>query len=191
VNLNLSIDGIDEIHEYIRFPVKWHVMDKNIRMLRELPNAEFCVTPVVQIYNAMNLVELCRYSDNLRMGLTLANVLHWPEQLRISLMPKSALQVAAERLRKFADADCSSWNQHQVRSLAQHFESLPGKPSPQMFRKFMLFTNDLDISRGQSFKSVHHELYRAFQEAGYEWTDETQYARRPTKSHAPISVAAG
>src|SRR5262249_16150554 len=51
VNLALSLDGFGDAHEYIRFPAKWYVIDRNIRRLRQLPNARICVTPVLQLYN--------------------------------------------------------------------------------------------------------------------------------------------
>jgi MoaA/NifB/PqqE/SkfB family radical SAM enzyme len=190
VRLDLSVDGIEEVHEYIRFPIKWHVLDRNIRMMKDLPNAIFCVTPVIQIYNALNLTNLCRYADEMGMGFALSNMVQYPDQLRLSLMPASALALAAERLRKYADNDCKPWNREQILSLAEYMESLPGKPTPEMFRKFMLFTNDLDISRGQKFTAVHSELYEAYREAGYSWTEETLHARpKPTPRKLQLGVS--
>jgi MoaA/NifB/PqqE/SkfB family radical SAM enzyme len=190
LHLALSLDGIGDVHEYIRFPGKWSVIDRNIRLLQQLPNVDFCVTPVVQIYNALNLVDLCRYCDQLNLVFTLANVVHWPDTLRLSVMPPEARLLAAKRLRDYANQDCFHYNKDQVVSVAEHLEKLPGTPSPEIFRKFMLFTNDLDVSRGQKFHRVHHELYHLFQAAGYKWTDETQFARgRRLELQAELDVA--
>ena len=176
VNLALSLDGVNDTYEYIRFPAKWMTVDRNIRMLKQLPNAYLCVTPVVQIYNALNLSDLCRYCDEMGLDFALNNMLHWPEQLRVSLMPASVRHLAAERLRQYADKDCLARNRDQVLSVAEYFESLYDPPPPQLFHQFMLFTNDLDVTRGQKFVEVHEELYQSFREAGFFWTDETRYA---------------
>ena len=45
-------------------------------------------------------------------------------------------------------------------------------------RAFMLFTNDLDITRGQSFRETHGELLELITDAGFMWTNETLHARR-------------
>jgi MoaA/NifB/PqqE/SkfB family radical SAM enzyme len=176
VNINLSLDGVGDVHEYIRNPIKWPVVDRNIRMMKRLLRASITITPVIHIYNALNIVDLCRYADDLGIDIALYNVLHFPDRLRVSVMPAPALALAAERLRAYAKDGCRPGLRGEVLSLAQYFESLPGNPSMEMFRTFMLFTNDLDTSRHQSFERVHHELYRAFRVAGYSWTEETLYA---------------
>jgi glutamate-1-semialdehyde 2,1-aminomutase len=183
LNLALSLDGVGDVYEYIRFPARWKIVDQNIRMLQQLSNAYICVTPVVQIYNALNLADLCRYCDDLGLDFSLSNILHWPEQLRLSLMPPTARALAAERLRQYATTDCRVPNRKQVLSVAEHLESLPAKSKPEMFRRFMLFTNDLDVTRSQKFARVHPELYQSFEDFGYSWTDETRYARRRSVPH--------
>jgi hypothetical protein len=40
----------------------------------------------------------------------------------------------------------------------------------------MLFTNDLDTTRGQSFRETHGELLELMSEAGFAWTAETLHA---------------
>ncbi|WP_119270169.1 SPASM domain-containing protein [Taklimakanibacter deserti] len=188
LNIALSIDGVGDTYEYIRFPAKWKVVDQNVRLLQQLPNAFICVTPVVQIYNALNLADLCRYCDDLGLDFTLSNILHWPEQLRLSLMPPAARLLAAERLREYADNGCRQANLHQVLSVADHLETLEGMPRPEAIRRFMLFTNDLDVTRAQKFADVHSELHRSFGEIGYPWTSETRYARVSSTPRARVSA---
>jgi hypothetical protein len=51
----------------------------------------------------------------------------------------------------------------------------------------MLFTNDLDMSRGQRLADANGELIELLARAGYPWIDETVHARRD--DHALISPA--
>jgi hypothetical protein len=46
-------------------------------------------------------------------------------------------------------------------------------------RSFMLFTNDLDITRGQSFHDTHRELLQLIVDTGFTWTNETLHADIP------------
>ncbi len=48
---------------------------------------------------------------------------------------------------------------------------------PRLLRDFMLFTNDLDLSRSQSLAQTSHELLALIAEAGFEWTAETLHAQ--------------
>lgn len=176
VNLLLSLDGAADTYEYIRFPAKWSIVEKKVRMMQQLPNAWICANPVVQIYNAMQLTDLLRFCDANALDFSLGNLLLVPEQLSVSVMPAAARTIAAERLRQYLEKDCRDLHRDKVKSLSQYLESLPGLPSPQMVRKFMLFTNDLDATRKQKFAQVHRELLHAFQDSGFQWTDECVHA---------------
>jgi hypothetical protein len=60
-------------------------------------------------------------------------------------------------------------------------------------RAFMLFTNDLDATRGQSFRDTHRELLQLITDAGFTWTNETLHCRniRPLSGHADGGTATG
>jgi hypothetical protein len=62
-------------------------------------------------------------------------------------------------------------------SLAKYLAALDRPVDPKLFREFMLFTNDLDVTRGQSFRSTYPDLVRLLADDGLEWTDETFYAK--------------
>ena len=46
-----------------------------------------------------------------------------------------------------------------------------------LYRKLNLFTNDMDISRGQSFEKTHGELFALIRKDGYRWSWETVHAQ--------------
>jgi hypothetical protein len=46
----------------------------------------------------------------------------------------------------------------------------------------MLFTNDLDATRGQDFQKTHAEFVRLAAEDGFEWTSEICFAKGDTKA---------
>lgn len=83
-----------------------------------------------------------------------------PPYLSPMVLPPTGRRLAIERLRSYAVGDCLPKNRELVLGLAGGLENVGG---PEIFdekvmRSFMLFTNDLDITRGQSFPDTHLEL---------------------------------
>jgi hypothetical protein len=134
------------------------------------------VSPVVQAYNLLDLVPICRLCDELNLDFTLLNVIQTPERLRIENLPLNIRRLAAARLHQYAKDGCRPQFLEQVLSLARYVESPDIAPNPRLLREFMLFTNDLDVRHGQRMRDFLPELYALILESGFAWTDETRYA---------------
>jgi MoaA/NifB/PqqE/SkfB family radical SAM enzyme len=175
----VSIDGVGKYYEYIRYPAKWDSVFQNVRILSGLPNVSLSVNVTAQVYNALNLVDLFRCLDSL--GLEDVGVAHldFPSYLRFTTMPPRSRRLAADRLRLYAEQDCQPRNRKTVLDLAAVLEPVGAEFDEKLMRDFMLFTNDLDVSRGQSFGDTHDELLALISETGFEWTAETLHAGRP------------
>ncbi|MAH07685.1 hypothetical protein CMI38_05565 [Candidatus Pacearchaeota archaeon] len=70
VSLNLSIDGIEGIQEYIRYPSKWSAITKNVSTIIDharLSNTKIDLyfTPTVNIINVNNLHKIIEWAYNL------------------------------------------------------------------------------------------------------------------------------
>src|SRR5262249_19711355 len=61
-----SIDGHGAVYEYIRYPARWDIVERNLRFIarlqRERKNLSFVLTTVAQAYNCFNLVDLLRFA---------------------------------------------------------------------------------------------------------------------------------
>lgn len=175
IDFALSLDGMGADYEYIRYPSRWSNVSKNILKLKKLPNANLTAVPMVQIYNVLNMVNFCRFCDDLEVKLALM-LLDAPVQLSVLVMPPKARQLAASRLREYANNDCFSHNQANVMAMVEYLELGPDHCNIETFKSFMLFTNDLDASRGQSFQDTHPRLASFFEEASFAWSSEILYA---------------
>ena len=177
VELMLSLDGFGKYYEYMRYPAKWDIVVKNVEKLRTLPNVTLCAVPIVQIYNALNIVELCTFCDSIgvdfRMGF-----LQTPSQLAVSVLPGPARSEAARRLREYAADGCQPKNRKHVLDMANYIEHIKDRCRPKMLRTFMEFTNDMDVTRQQQFSEVHPELLAMIKETGFQWSSKTRYATR-------------
>ena len=188
VNLTVSVDGFEKDFEYIRYPAKWETLDANLRLLKQRPNTRLSVIVTVQNCNILDDVKLLRYLDSLNIPFFL-NLLDDPPYLSVTTMPPAARRLAASRLRQYAGSDCRPENREMVLGIARHLEDAGDDFDRTLMREFMLFTNDLDVTRGQSFKETQRELHDLLQEAGFTWTDETRFAPGPPRHSLPLVTA--
>jgi glutamate-1-semialdehyde 2,1-aminomutase len=157
VELLLSLDAVGDTYEYIRHPARWSVVEANVRKLKYEHGLVCKVPPVVQMEVTMN-------------------ILHMPDRLAIHHLPPRVRKVAAAKLLAYHDADCRPFSKPSVLSLARYLDGLETPFNRDVMREFMLFTNDLDVTRGQSFRQTHAELVALLAEDGFAWTDETRFA---------------
>jgi glutamate-1-semialdehyde 2,1-aminomutase len=176
LHLTISVDGFGKYYEYIRYPGRWNALVRNIEILRQLPNTSTQVHITLQNYNALSLVELCRYLDSIEMDFYI-NPLADPAYLNATTMPPAARWLAAERLQNYLKKDCRPQNRDVIQGMIGHLEQPGEELNPELLHEFMVFTNDLDVSRKQSFAETHAELLELIRQAGLEWTSETRYAK--------------
>lgn len=175
VDMTISVDGFGSHHEYIRYPGRWTVLVEHLEALRRYPNIELAISTTVQVNNALNLTQLFRYLDLVGIPSS-AYLLHWPKYLSVSVLPPSVRRVGAERLREYAGNDCPPWRRELVLSLAAQFGAGDDTVDPVLIRDLMLFTNDLDATRGQNIHQRDPELVGLLAKAGFPWTNERLHA---------------
>jgi glutamate-1-semialdehyde 2,1-aminomutase len=170
VSMFMSIDGTEKVYEYIRYPATWQLVKENIQRVRNYKHIELSVAPLVQVYNLLNIVDLCIFFDNLRIDYVF-NVIKGPKWLRIDLIPPHARNIACNRLRKYAENLASSHakSKNQVLSLAALVKEDTDEDNKEMLLKFMRFTNELDRSRSQSIRESLPELFQAIEDSGAHW----------------------
>ncbi len=69
VKMTMSIDGLENVQDYIRFPSKWPVIEANVRKFYELtkkhPNISATIAPTITIYNVMQMPDMIKwYTEN-------------------------------------------------------------------------------------------------------------------------------
>src|SRR4029077_10765955 len=84
--LCVSIDGFGEYYDYIRYPNTWEKLTSNISLLKELPNTTVTANATLQAYNALNIADLFRYFDSIRLGFY-AYPIAVPYHLGIGVLP--------------------------------------------------------------------------------------------------------
>jgi MoaA/NifB/PqqE/SkfB family radical SAM enzyme len=172
VELGGSIDGLGEVLEYIRHPAKWRDIETNLRMAAAAPNIRIQFNTAVQAYNLLDVPNLLAYCNHHGYQVSM-NFLVAPHQLSVLVMPPSVRDVAAQRVRELCATDLSQNVRAAAESVLHFLQQHRDTHRPELMRQFMLFTNDLDRSRGQNLGTTLPELYEHIISSGFEWTTET------------------
>lgn len=90
VYVNLSIDGIGKVQEYIRWPSKWEEVELNFKKWYELSkqssNINLYINPTIQLLNAAYLDEFIDYFNQFDVDYNI-NILEGPDYFNLSNTP--------------------------------------------------------------------------------------------------------
>lgn len=90
-----SVDGFDDVYEYIRFGADWNVVSENILKLQKISN--LMVNSVVQNLNILNIHKLIEWTELHNIALELC-IIDRPNYYRINNFPQPLLDSALENV---------------------------------------------------------------------------------------------
>lgn len=103
VEIQLSIDGVGNKFEYIRYPAVWEEVITNIKKyieLRDKGSIKLSVSTTVSAYNIAYLDELLEWCDEIGLGFPYLGRVHNPTHLRPTVWKQDAKQYIIDRLQK-------------------------------------------------------------------------------------------
>lgn len=92
LKLHLSVDGVENIYEYIRFPGKWNVFLENYEKVKLITN-NIKIHCTVQMTNIEHLEDLVKWAEYEIYW----NILEKPEYLSITNLPLNKRQILIEK----------------------------------------------------------------------------------------------
>ena len=168
-----SCEGYGEVQEYLRFPAKWSVFEKNIKRLAELDPHKTVImcTPVVQSVNLDRMVDFFAWIETINDQYGYARiqilpiVLTFPKHLDLEILPYDMKQRSLEKLETFVQQTSRLNNNIHFMGRMNMIRDKCNKDSydPQALIKFRTFTMMLDKHREQSLATVNPELYNLLQ----------------------------
>jgi len=170
----ISIDGVGDLNEYIRYPALWSDIEAGLEKLKGLSSARLILNPTIQAYNMLNVSEISRYCEKVGIELNSAFPLEEPKYLSSYSMPLAVRHEAARRLIKYASSSNVFWKDHLLK-IANSWIHAPGN-DPKFIEEFMLFTNDLDVSRHQDFSIACPELKSMIETSGFKWSQQRKFS---------------
>lgn len=159
---NLSIDGFGPLNDYLRYPSKWRIVERNADYIGELAkqaNIEINVTPVINAYNALSITHLLEWADARSFGIV-ANQVRGVDAIDCALIPDDARKLVLQRLSDFLkSAKNPKPNYRTIEEFCRYLE-LPVDPiyAAACRERFHLFTHELDNDRGMRFETFSPEM---------------------------------
>jgi organic radical activating enzyme len=169
VGINASIDGIGQVNDYIRYPSKWDKISGNFEKLAAIPNVRLNITPVVQVHNVLDLINILNYTDEVsykyNKDIGLDFLFNWsPKWYDITILPEGIRQQSAEQLKKYrtiSNRYQENWLvKNSVDSTINLLESPRNADWKSLIDKFVKMTNAYDKQRSQSFEQTFPEIYK-------------------------------
>lgn len=165
----LSIDGFGPLNDYLRYPSKWRIIERNADYIAELArrsNLTIHLTPVVSAYNALSIVSLFDWAASRGFDIIPSQV-RGVEAIDCAAIPEEARALAVQRIRDFhKSVVCSASfelypDQASIETLCQYLE-LPVDPAyaEACRAKFHEFTHAVDHDRGMRFEDYAPEMAR-------------------------------
>jgi hypothetical protein len=166
VHFLVSVDGIGDVANYVRFPSKWKEIDGNIRRFDSL--AENTYTTFLFTTHALNVYRIPEVLDwangrGLRNRMLFSNIqdyvstslLHRPAYQNIRVLPSDYKLAVTERLEDYI---CNQMAGQATDKLAGIIRFMNETDRSDSMPALMEYTKLLDATRGTSFSETFPEL---------------------------------
>lgn len=151
IDLQISIDGLEDRLEYIRYPAVWSQVRDNILRYVErektMSNLRLSVSCTVSAYNIGYLDELITWCYNVGLPRPWLGRVHNPAHMRPTIWPEPGRDFVVDRLRSSQHQDLHAW--------ASMLERMDDS---DLFEQFREHVRRQDQYRGTSFDRVFPEM---------------------------------
>ena len=173
VSVGVSVDGVEKVNDYIRYPSKWKNIQKNVEKISTFKDE---ISMDLQIHSTFQLLNVFDYDKLLEWTFSLGDLGFWrlpfgnwvsyPEYYDAKLLPKDLKEVAIEKMNKFLDSKKDIiWDIGELQwlgilksNLKTLEESFDEDDEQEYFKTIKKYTKLLDLNRGQHIKDYIPEL---------------------------------
>ena len=164
VQLNVSIDGLDDIYDYVRQDATWQQTLENIKAVKKLPNVILIIQKTIQIYNIHQLPAFIDFFVDEIGSIVTTHRVDFPRCLSIkSLPPKyraSIIDMLQAYINDINDGQRARWSENQssiIYDLIQdEIKILQNYDTSKFLSDFVQFSDILD--KEQNVRLTWREL---------------------------------
>ena len=167
VAVNVSIDGIYDVYNYIRGNGDFNQVEENIKVIQTIPNVSRIVGAVaVQVSNVIILDKMIEHFLD-KLGIVFyTNIVKYPNVLSVQVLPTELKLLAIQRL-EFVQGRVSEFRYVKenpillnitLRQIENIINYLKATDQSEKWRDCIAFNKALDLTRKQSFESVTPEF---------------------------------
>ena len=113
IDIPLSVDGIFEKYEYIRYPGNWNLFNQNVNLYQiqeqKHNNIRLSVSHTVSAYNILYLPEFFDWCEQVKLPTPWCGKVHSPIHMRPTVYPNSIKAKIVAELQKSKHSDIPNW----------------------------------------------------------------------------------
>lgn len=159
IAVNVSIDGIHKVYDYIRTNSSFSLVEENIKVFKSFPNVSRVVGAfTAQAGNILQAAECIDYFLNEMEIVFYSHRVSYPNVLSSQVLPQELKDLAIERLEA---VDRALWTfdiiqKHPIlekitrQQILDNINYLRAKDQSHLWREFLEFNKNLDKKRNQS-----------------------------------------
>ena len=158
VKVNVSIDGIHEVYNYIRSNGDFKTVEENIKIIKSIPNVPYVVGAfTVQAGNIMQIDQVIEYFLN-NLGIVFySHRVNYPNVLSAQCIPNELKTIVINKLKMLKDkvVNFPIMNTHPqilpvtLQQIDDNINFLLGKDLSYLWPKTVEFNRRLDLTRNQ------------------------------------------
>ena len=172
VQIGVSIDGVGDVNDYVRYPSKFDKVQENLKkMCFSLSNANIWTAHTVSAINITELPDYLEWLNNLKIPilntakgniLGVSHPLHGPKHLNIKMFPKEI----KDKIKEHFDNYVFSKNEKRARAVLNKYIKFmyQDQYDEKLFDKFKMVMTRLDEIRNQSLEKSIPRLYNLIKE---------------------------
>jgi len=167
IAVNVSIDGIHDVYNYIRGNGNFNVVEENIREIQRIPNVSRVVGAfTAQAGNILQAAECIDYFINKLNIVFYSHRVSYPNCLSAQVLPRELKDLAIKRLEevKLRVPDFENVKKHPIlekitqQQIQDNINYLQAKDQYNLWKDFLDFNYALDTSRNQSLLTAIPEF---------------------------------
>lgn len=151
IDMQLSIDGVGDRFEYLRYPGKWSSITQNVdrylQMQQRNPWLQLSVAHSVSAFNIYYIDQFRRWCDQVGLPKPWTGKIHTPRYLRPTVWPVEIRQRIVDHLAQTSYQDIQAW----INILINNDDS-------QFFPEFLDYMDRHDAYRGLSYRQTFPEM---------------------------------
>lgn len=171
VELFLSIDGIDKVTEYVRYPSNFSVIENNLRRYDDNApdNMSFKVLYTVQALNIFYLPEFADWLDSQNYKKIIVRKKHetifhtgvlWgPNYLSTKILPEHVKEVITKKLTDYVESKKDILN---VWNFSEMVNLMNSEDNSSLMKEFDEYLLKIDLYRNLNHKKTFEELFKLF-----------------------------
>ncbi len=159
VDIGCSIDAVGDLAYYMRFPVKWDIIEKNIQTLSvsDTKNIYAKFAPTISVFNILGFLDVVELqhkykSPVIRRNAPSFHMLVNPEWYNVQILPLETKKMIIERYNKWYSED--SWKMAFKSNFDKILDYMMQEDRSHLIPTFIEITRSLDRIRNQNLANT-------------------------------------